>query len=210
MASAPRQLSFFGLLGLLPVFAMAAADIGGAVYFSSGSNLIPPNSIAHAVAKMTNYGPDAVVSVASGTSFLASVGFRAAAVFAVEETAPCRIAYTDFIAPPSPALLVVSINPRRGLGVGDSVTCIVGITTYPEAPPRFIQRFSFSSERDDPNPGNNSVEVDIITAPVAVPTLSARALYLMATLLYFGALRSVHSLGPIFRQARKRGPYDAG
>ncbi len=180
------------LVGLVaPSTAWALHDIAGRVEIASG-NFVPPGTLARVALIITNHGPDTAPIVLAGTGYLTTLGHRTIELFPTDETPPCVVQYTDFsVPPPGISGLVASIKPFQELGPGESVTCIVGLITYPEAPATIFQEFGFGSIIDDSNLDNNTVIVPIHTrvAAVTVPSLSMLALLALASgLASFGFL----------------------
>lgn len=174
--------------------AQAAADITGSVAIENDGH-IPAGTQARAILTIKNNGPDGLSSdfAGMGTSYAATVGFRTLGLFPTKETAPCTVNYMDFTLPP-PGLSTIGVNifANQPIPPGESVSCIVNLTTYPESPAFFIQRFSVGFLDDDPDPTNNIINVPIRTrmaTTVAVPINGAE---MLATIIFgimaFGVL----------------------
>jgi hypothetical protein len=174
---------------LLPVLvltfasnALAQVDASGSIQLES--NFIPPGSIVKAVFSFRNNGPGVDTFVGAGSSYVFTAGFRTLAVGAIAETPPCRVRYLDFaLPPPQLSSYGVSISPLRDLQPGESTSCTVGITTFPESPTVFTHRFGFGAIGSDLNPADNTVTIQIRTR--FVETIPATS--------YFG--KSVLALG---------------
>lgn len=194
-----RILKLAGLLiAMLPgiAAAQARADLAGEVTVLSGTT-VPPGTIARVVLTATNLGPDATPRAPGmAAAFTPNVGFRNFAVVPVPETAPCEIRYIDFVAPPGQLSSVgASISTQNMLAPSESVTCIVGLLTYPESPAEQIVNFGFAPTVGDPNPVNNIVGVIIRTGvppavnrPIPVASASPLSLLMLALgIAAFGA-----------------------
>lgn len=180
------------VLWLLPLAGHAqpvVADIEGRIEIIGG-NYVPPGTLARAVLTIRNNGPDIGLSPGVGTFYLATVGFRTLDVFAIPETLPCSVNYTDFVPPPpEPATLGVSIRWLQPLAAGQTATCTVGIVTYPEAPTFIHQWFRFGAFASDPIPANNNVTVIIQTRPaMSIPSTSTAGLAVLGLLLMVVAI----------------------
>lgn len=150
--------------------AQAAADIQGAVSLPNGS-VVSPGVIARVRLTATNLGPDATIgSVGVGAAFIPNVGNRNFELVQLDETAPCTMRATVFVAPPGQlSTVVVSIFMERVLAPSESATCVVGLRTFPESPPVQMVRFGFAPITEDPNPSNNIVNVEIRTGNAQPP-----------------------------------------
>lgn len=158
----------FWLIFLLsfPSISFAAADIEGSVEIIGG-NTIPAGTIARAIITVKNNGPDIQQHAVAGTFFFGTVGFRTLGVVRLPETAPCLLQFDVFVPPPvppiRPATVFATLQTLTNLSAGQSVSCVVGVVTFPESPSVFRHRFAFGFLEDDPNPQNNEVFVQIRT-----------------------------------------------
>jgi hypothetical protein len=159
--------------------AQAGADLRGEVIVRGG-NTVPPGTIARVVLTATNFGPDATPRAPGmAAAFTPNVGFRKFAIVPVPETAPCELRYIDFVAPPGQLSSVgASISTQNVLEPSESVTCVVGLITYPESPAEQIVNFGFAPTVGDPDPVNNIVGVLIRTG---VPPAVARPIPVSST-----------------------------
>jgi hypothetical protein len=169
--------AFFILFGWA-LNASAQADIEGSVEITTG-NFIAPSTVGRTVITITNNGPETAVLPAAGTNYVPNVGFRTIELLRTAETAPCVIHYTDFIAPPGQlSRIVASVKLLTNLAPGESVSCVVEILVYPEAPAIIQTRFSFASGTPDTNQSNNVVflairtRADLVQAPSLTPVAS--------------------------------------
>jgi hypothetical protein len=167
--------------------AQSSADIRGEVVLPGGS-IVPPGVIARVHLTATNLGPDATIGSAGvGAAFIPNVGSRNFELVRLDETAPCTMRATVFVAPPGQlSTVVVSIFMERVLAPSESATCIVGLRTFPESPAVQTVRFGFAPLTEDPNTSNNIVNVEIRTGspppstrPVPIPAASARVLVIL-------------------------------
>lgn len=130
---------------------------------------------------ITNIGMDVAERVKADTSYLATRGFRTARIFTIDQTPPCRLAFTDFVPPPPrPATLAVTIFPdteSENLASGESVSCVVGFEVAEEAPSvfEFGIRARSNNVDDDASPQNNRQDLLIEVAVVPVPAFSILA-----------------------------------
>jgi hypothetical protein len=174
------------------LFAGVSADVEGSLVITTG-NYLPPGTLGRMVLTMKNNGPDIAQEVGAGTEYIADEGHRTIEMFATAETAPCLVQYTDFNdIPPNLSYIVASVTTLRDIQPGASVSCVVGIITYPEAPPVFSARFTFGSATPDPNHSNDRLFPVIQTrASVAVPASSRFALLSLALIALVSAMWSV-------------------
>jgi hypothetical protein len=166
----------------------ASADIEGSLVITTG-NYLPPETLGRMVLTMKNNGPDIAVEVGAGTGYITDIGHRTFEMIATSETAPCLVQYTDFTAlPPDLSRVAASVTTIPPLAPSASVSCVVGIFTYPEAPPVFSPLFGFGSGTPDPNHSNDRLFPIIQTrASVAVPTASLFGKTLLGlAMLWFG------------------------
>lgn len=187
----------FWLLASVSAGAQSSADIQGSVALPDGP-LVPPGTIARVHLTATNLGPDTTVgSVGVGAAFIPNVGNRNFELLQLDETAPCTMRATVFVAPPGQlSTVVVSIFMERVLAPLESATCVVGLRTFPESPTLQTVRFGFAPTTEDPDPSNNIVSVEIRSGtapapvrPANIPMASPLALVLLV--LGFGALGAV-------------------
>lgn len=137
--------------------ANAVADIRGEVHFPDG-NVILPGTVGRLVFTVYNDGPDIALGTGGGSVYFTTPGFRTFELFPLASTAPCEVVYIDFNPPPpQPVSDGVAIQTRRDLGPGESATCEVGISTFPESPTPTVIRFGFGPLSGDPDPSNNQV-----------------------------------------------------
>ena len=140
-----------------------------------------------------NVGDEVAEGVNAGTSFVVTRGFRTARLFTIPESAPCRLAFTDFVPPPPrPAIFGVTIFPDPGsqdLVPGDSVSCIFSFEVAREAPPRFEFPVTAFAQNTDPdaNRDNNQAILVIEKVAVPVPAASMLALALLTIFVLVGA-----------------------
>lgn len=158
-----KRLAVVWVLVACPGTVQALADVEGTIQITGG-NFIPPGTVARAVVTIKNNGPGIETNALAGTFYSATVGFRTVGVVRIAETAPCLVQYTDFIAPPpQPSTIAVSIKTLQNVNAGESISCVVGLVTFPESPAAFRHRFNFGFLENDPNPQNNEVLVEIRT-----------------------------------------------
>ncbi|HRQ66271.1 MAG TPA: hypothetical protein PKZ76_15650 [Xanthomonadaceae bacterium] len=124
----------------------------------------------------TNHGPDDAPTVATGTSF--SQGFMGDSyvLFAVPETPPCIINYTDLLPPPpAPIFWSATVLPQpASLPAGESVICIVGLYVHPLLAGTQVEvPFNSIAGLDDPNPDNNN---PVVTLDVYRPLADLEAI----------------------------------
>lgn len=190
---------WFGFLLCLPRVCLALADLEGFVQIIGGTT-IPPGTIARAIITVKNNGPDIQKNAVAGTVFFGTVGFRTLGLVRLPETAPCLVQFDVFVPPPippiRPATVVATLQTLTDLTAGQSVSCVVGLITFPESPTVFRHLFSFGFLENDPNPQNNEVFVEIRTRPdpvvLAIPATSWHAnigLALGFLVLGYGVLR---------------------
>lgn len=174
----------FGALLSASAGAQTSADIHGAVSLPHGS-FVPPGVIARVHLTATNLGPDATVGSAGvGAAFTPNVGNRNFELVLLDETAPCTMRTTVFVAPPGQlSTVVVSIFMERVLAPPESATCVVGLRTFPASPAVQKVRFGFAPLTEDPDPSNNMVSVEVRTGnpspstqPIKIPATSLQAL----------------------------------
>lgn len=174
----------FWLVASVSADAQTASDLQGSVSLPGGP-FVPPGTIARVHLTATNLGPDTTVGSAGvGAAFVPNVGSRDFELVQLDETAPCTMRATVFVAPPGQlSTVVVSIFMERVLAPSESATCVVGLRTFPESPPVQMVRFGFAPITEDPNPSNNIVNVEIRTGstppsvrPATIPTASPLAL----------------------------------
>lgn len=152
-----------------------AVDISGHVAIENGG-FIPSGSFVRAVLTIRNDGPDEAQAVGIGTSYIANLNFRTIELLRSDETPPCSVFYTDIgLPPPGLITIVVSIIPSESIAPGSSVSCAVLLTTYPESPAVFRQRFSFGAAGAEPD----LVEAVITTKAVTQIPVSGGALLAM-------------------------------
>ena len=176
-----------------PDRARASFDLVGNIEISTG-NVIRPGNLALATLTITNNGPDVAQDVGFGTFYWATVGYRTIEVFAVPESAPCSVRYTDFtLPPPGISALSVDIRPFQDLGAGESLSCVVGLTTYPETPPVIRQRFVFGAIGSDPIGNGDFIFVNISTG-TGIPAVSSLGLGLLALCMALIGMRLLSAL----------------
>jgi hypothetical protein len=181
-----RAIAILILSVLVASAAQAVSDLEGRVEIENGA-YIPAGTNARAVLTLINNGPDAIISdfAAMGTFYVPNVGFRTIELIPSVETSPCTVHYMDFtVPPPQLSLISVVVLANRPVPPGTSVSCVVNLSVYPEAPSSFVQRFSFTWLDDDPNPANNVVDVLIRTRlpqSVSLPTHSRLGMFLLLT-----------------------------
>jgi hypothetical protein len=148
--------------------AFAAADVRGEVGFPDG-NIIPPGTVGRMLVRIINVGPDTVLFAGAGTYYTSNMGFRTFDLFATGATSPCVVVYTDFpLPPPELSTIAASVQVTVNLAAGDSVTCEVGLTTFPESPASFTFQLAFGPLDEDPDRLNNFVFPQVLTgAPPA-------------------------------------------
>lgn len=177
----------FGVLLSASAGAQASADIKGEVWLPVGP-IVPPGAIARVHLTVTNLGPDATIGSAGvGAAFTPNVGSRNFELLRLDETAPCTMRATEFVAPPGQlSTVVVSIFMERVLAPSESAACIVGLRTFPESPAVQSVRFGFAPLTEDPDPSNNIVSIEIRTGspppstlPIEIPATSSQALLLL-------------------------------
>jgi hypothetical protein len=168
------------------LFAGTSADIEGSLIITTG-NYLPPGTLGRMVLTIKNNGPDVALEVNAGTAYIPDIGYRTIEMFATAETPPCLVQYTDFNAvPPDLSRVVASVTPLVDLAPGSSISCVVGIITYPEAPAIITPPFGFGSGTSDPTPFNLIYPIIQTRASVAVPASSPHILLLL-TLAMLGA-----------------------
>lgn len=144
-----------GALLLSPATVLAVADIRGEVSFPDGP-VVPPGSVGRLVFTVTNDGPDTAVFVGGSSTFVITQGSRTYEIFQLASTAPCTMIFIDFfLPPPQLSSFGVSIHANVDLAPGESVSCEVGITTFPESPTPTIVTIGVGSTSPDPDRSNN-------------------------------------------------------
>ncbi|WP_143006750.1 hypothetical protein [Aquimonas voraii] len=186
-----------GVLLTASAGAQTSADIKGEVWLPGGP-IVPPGAIARVHLTATNLGPDTTIgSVGVGAAFTPNVGSRNFELLQLDETPPCTVRATVFVAPPGQlSTVVVSIFMERMLAPSESATCIVGLRTFPESPAVQRVRFGFAPLTEDPDPSNNRVSVEIRTGspppstqPIEIPAASSQALlFLLVTVCAAGSV----------------------
>jgi hypothetical protein len=178
-----HRIVWMVLAAIASGYSFAAADLAGSVEITPGT-FVPPGTTVRVALTIRNNGPDVVDGAGMGTTYRPNVGHRTIEIFPSAETPPCKVRYTDFtLPPPQLSLIGVDVLPANTLlQPGESVTCVVSMSTYPEAPATFTQRFVFLLLDGDPVPGNNIVDVLIRTRlqeTVVLPTRSWLGLLLL-------------------------------
>lgn len=119
----------------------------------------------------TNHGPDDLPSIGAGTGFSQGFGTDTFAVFAMSETPPCIINFTDFLPPPpSPGFWSATVIPQpSALSAGESRSCVIGVFAHSLVAGESVDVFFVSGAGiDDPNPDNNNPVVTLdIYRPLA-------------------------------------------
>jgi hypothetical protein len=154
-----------------------------------GDSFVQPGTARPIRLTMSNKGPDPLPGIRFfvTTFYVAVPSRRTVAIFPIAQTAPCRINYTDL----GGDEFLDILGPPGNLAAGESFSCVVGLTTFDEAPDRIVQRF-IATRFGDVNQSNNFVDIEIRTRNVIatpVPSMGMTMTLALASMcLLLGAL----------------------
>lgn len=175
----------------------AHADLAMAVAMEAlpGSNVSEHGGVSTWRLTIRNTGDVPIEVPAAGTDFVETGSGKTLSVYAVGDTAPCEIHYTDFYLPESQQVIVnasIFWHPRP-LAPGASADCIIGITIDESAPNFFVQNFAFSSATGM-SVVNDVIAIPFLLGPLRIPIPSSSLfgmLLLIGVLVATGVLRMV-------------------
>lgn len=135
---------------------------------------------------ITNTGNTPISSVAFGTNFWEQGGDPTLLLYEAASTAPCTIAYTDFVWTNFDVLLNATVFWRPfPIAPGDSRHCDVALYMHADAPSQFAQVFGIGAS-NAANEGKTSSfsRYFVLERPTAIPAWSRIANLITAVLVF--------------------------